>query len=63
MKDILLGLILLLIWVFIWIFLNVKFSIDFWFEDLFWNWISSGFENSIKAPSNIIKEAWNMMWF
>jgi hypothetical protein len=63
MKDVLLGLILLLIWVFIWILLNVKFSIDFWLWDLFWNWIKSGFENSIQAPSNIMNEAWNMMWF
>ena len=63
MKDILLGLILLIIWVFIWIFLNVRFDVNFWLDDLFWNGITSWFNNSIKAPSNIIKESSNIMWF
>jgi len=63
MKDIVMSIILLLIWVLIWILLNVKFNIDFWLWDIFWNWVSSVFENSIKAPSNMMKEWGKMMWF
>jgi len=63
MKNFFYWVLLLVIWIIIWIALNFKFGINFWFDKMLWNWVSSWFSNSIKAPSNMMKEAWNMMWF
>ncbi len=63
MKNFFFWVLLLFIWIIIWIILNFKFWINFGFDKMFWNWISSWFSNSIKAPWNMIKETGNMIWF
>ena len=66
MKNIFYWVLLLVIWIIIWVVLNFKFWINFGFDKMLWNWVSSWFENSIKAPANMMKEAGNMknmFWF
>ncbi|MDQ7009942.1 MAG: hypothetical protein Q9M94_06655, partial [Candidatus Gracilibacteria bacterium] len=54
-----LGIILLIIGVIIGVFLNARLNIDFGFDKILGNGISSGFQNSIKAPTNMLKESKN----
>ncbi len=63
MKNLFFGILLFILWIIVWVVLNMKFGINFWFDKMLWNWVNSWFENSIKAPSNMMKEAWNIMWF
>ena len=63
MKNLFFGILLFILWIIVWVVLNMKFDINFWFDKMLWNWVNSWFENSIKAPSNMMKEAWNIMWF
>ncbi len=63
MKNFFYWVLLLVIWIIIWVILNFKFGINFWFDKILWNWVNSVFDNSIKAPSNMMKETGNMIGF
>ena len=63
MKNLFFWILLFILWVIVWVVINFKFGINFGFDKMLWNWVNSWFENAIKAPANMMKEAGNMMWF
>lgn len=63
MRNLFYAILLFITWIIIGIFLSVHLKINFGFDKMLWNWVTSWFNNSIKAPLNITKEVWNIMWF